>query len=358
MAGLDKPQIVTHVHKSLPFTLFDARWIPCSARFVVLGSHPRNTGALHVYEMSKGDVKLLAEVEKRSAFKCGTFGATSLQERHLATGDFNGELMTWDLERLDLPVYNTKAHSEIINTIDGCGGLGIGGGAPEIVTGSRDGSVKVWDVRQKDVPVANMEPAEGKARRDCWTVAFGNSHDDSERYVCAGYDNGDLKMFDLRTMSVRWEKNLKNGICGLEFDRKDIKMNKLLVATLEAKFHVFDVHLQHPKDGFPSLDQKAHKSTIWCVKHLPQNRDVFMTTGGNGSVNLWKYTYPGKRETKDSEGIPMGVVGSLDLLQNVTLSTQPIASFDWNSEKEGLSVCTSFDQSFRILIVTQLKNIY
>ena len=34
-------------------------------------------------------------------------------------------------------------------------------------------------------------------------------------------------------------------------------MNKLLVATLEAKFHVFDVHLQHPKDGFPSLDQKV-----------------------------------------------------------------------------------------------------
>ena len=127
MAGLDKPQIVTHVHKSLPFTLFDARWIPCSARFVVLGSHPRNTGALHVYEMSKGDVKLLAEagrvtsrfhgvsnaalcqVEKRSAFKCGTFGATSLQERHLATGDFNGELMTWCEERLNLNLGYNKS---------------------------------------------------------------------------------------------------------------------------------------------------------------------------------------------------------------------------------------------------------
>ena len=33
---------------------------------------------------------------------------------------------------------------------------------------------------------------------------------------------------------------------------------------------------------------QAHKSTIWIVKHLPQNRDVFMTLGGSGSLNLWK----------------------------------------------------------------------
>jgi len=36
-------------------------------------------------------------------------------------------------------VYSTKAHKEIINGIDGVGGLGIGEGAPELVTCSRDG---------------------------------------------------------------------------------------------------------------------------------------------------------------------------------------------------------------------------
>lgn len=39
----------------------------------------------------------------------------------------------------EVPVYTAKAHKEIINSIDGVGGLGIGDGAPEIVTGSRDG---------------------------------------------------------------------------------------------------------------------------------------------------------------------------------------------------------------------------
>ena len=43
-------------------------------------------------------------------------------------------------------------------------------------------------------------------------VAAGNSFSDSERCVCAGYDNGDIKLFDLRTMTLRWETNAKNGV--------------------------------------------------------------------------------------------------------------------------------------------------
>lgn len=74
------------------------------------------------------------------------------------------------------------------------------------------GTVKVWDPRQRGKPVANMQPMAGESKRDCWTVAFGNSFNDSERIIVAGYDNGDLKMFDLRTMSLRWECNLKNGV--------------------------------------------------------------------------------------------------------------------------------------------------
>ncbi|KAH9507210.1 WD repeat-containing protein 92 [Bulinus truncatus] len=354
---MEKPQIILHVQKSVNYTLYDTKWIPCSAKFVALGNYPRGTGAIQIYEISQGDVKIVKDVEKSKAFKCGTFGASSLQSRHLATGDFSGKLQIWNLESLDLPIYTAQAHKEIINCIDAVGGLGVGEGAPEIVTGSRDGTVKVWDPRQKNDPVATMEPGEGETRRDCWTVAFGDSYNGQERCVAAGYDNGDIKLFDLRNMSLKWETNVKNGVCCLEFDRKDIPMNKLVATTLESKFHVFDMRTQHPSKGFASLTERAHKSTVWLARHLPQNRDVFMTLGGNGSLNLWKYSYPSSRSRKDTDGLDVGIAGTVDLLQNVTLSTQPISSFDWSPDKIGLSVCTAFDQTLRVIICTKLNTL-
>lgn len=33
--------------------------------------------------------------------------------------------------------------------------------------------------------------------------------------VCAGYDNGDIKLFDLKTMSLAWETNLPDGVRNL-----------------------------------------------------------------------------------------------------------------------------------------------
>ncbi|XP_010772809.1 dynein axonemal assembly factor 10, partial [Notothenia coriiceps] len=118
-------------------------------------------------------------------------------------------------------------------------------------------TVKVWDTRQKDSPVANMEPGEGETKRDCWTVALGHAFNDQDRCVCAGYDNGDIKLFDLRNMSLRWETNIKNGVCCVEFDRKDINMNKLVATSLEGKFHVFDMRTQHPTKGFSSVSEKV-----------------------------------------------------------------------------------------------------
>ncbi|XP_017377598.1 WD repeat-containing protein 92 isoform X2 [Cebus imitator] len=312
MSAFEKPQIIAHIQKGFNYTVFDCKWVPCSAKFVTMGNFARGTGVIQLYEIQHGDLKLLREIEKAKPIKCGTFGATSLQQRYLATGDFGGNVHIWNLEAPEMPVYSVKGHKEIINAIDGVGGLGIGEGAPEIVTGSRDGTVKVWDPRQKDDPVANMEPVQGENKRDCWTVAFGNAYNQEERVVCAGYDNGDIKLFDLRNMALRWETNIKNG---------------------------------------------AHKSTVWQVRHLPQNRELFLTAGGAGGLHLWKYEYPIQRSKKDSEGIEMGVAGSVSLLQNVTLSTQPISSLDWSPDKRGLCVCSSFDQTVRVLIVTKLHKI-
>jgi hypothetical protein len=64
MEKLEKPQIIVHVQKGLNYTAYDAKWIPCSARFVVLGSHPKGTGAMQIYEVSRGSANLVKDVSE------------------------------------------------------------------------------------------------------------------------------------------------------------------------------------------------------------------------------------------------------------------------------------------------------
>uniref|UniRef100_A0A7S2QTR2 WD repeat-containing protein 92 n=1 Tax=Chlamydomonas chlamydogama TaxID=225041 RepID=A0A7S2QTR2_9CHLO len=361
MAGVDakpRPQILEHLQKSLTVTIYDTKWIPSSARFVALGSYARNTGCLQVYELDGPELKLIKESEKPSSFKCGTFGASSLVERKLATGNFEGKLQIWDLENTAQPVFDVQAHASIVNAMDGCGGPAKGYGAPEIVTCGRDGCVRVWDVRQQDAPVAAFEPADSSNIRDCWCVAFGNSYNNEERCVLAGYDNGDVKMFDLRMNKVRWESNVKNGVCGVQFDRKDIEMNKFVVCCLEAQLHVFDARTHHPKKGFASLTERVSAgSTVWGVHHLPQNREVSMVCSGDGTLHLYRYHYPDQRKVKDHEGHELGVAGSVEMLANRNFSSQPVSAFDWSPDKEGLFVCGAFDQTIRVGVVTKLSKV-
>jgi WD40 repeat protein len=84
------------------------------------------------------------------------------------------------------------------NCIDGIGGKGADYGAPELVTGGTDGCVRVWDPRQS-APVVSLEPSDAETvKPDCWGVCFGNAFNTEERCIAAGYDNGDVKLFDLK----------------------------------------------------------------------------------------------------------------------------------------------------------------
>ncbi len=56
------------------------------------------------------------------------------------------------------------------------------------------------------------------------------------------------------------------------------------------------------------------------------------------SVHLPPSSYPDARVKKDENGKEMGVIGSVSLLQNVTLATQPISNIDWNADKVGTAL--------------------
>lgn len=99
MDTTDAPQLIEHVSRSLAFTPNDTKWLPCSARFVCMGIYPKATGALTVFALDQGELRTIAELEKPHGVKCGTFGASALEDRHLATGDYSGVMSIWFVPR-------------------------------------------------------------------------------------------------------------------------------------------------------------------------------------------------------------------------------------------------------------------
>lgn len=368
---MDKTFVVGHIERVVDFTIFDTKWIPGTAKVIAVGNKADGTGIAQIFEMNAGRLDDVHAIVTKSRLKCASFGASPLRKTHLAVATMDGQLQVLDTQRTTstATVYAAEAHKGMVNCLDAIGGgLMLNCGAPEIATGGADGVVKIWDIRQKDDPVACIEPTEepNSTIRECWTVAFGDSYNNQQRTLCAGYDNGDVKLFDLRQMRVQWETNVKNGVCHIEFDRRDIPMNKMAVSTLEGGLLVFDLRTQHVKKGFAFCREKdagrslgsngvveGTKATVWCARHLPQNREIFASCGGTGSIRLWLYKYPDKRTAETTDG-PMGVAGSLEMLHATTVSRQPVHCFDWSPDRIGLAVCGSFDQNVRILIATNL----
>ena len=332
---LVRPQIISHHEADCGFTVSGVAWVPSSPRLLAVGTTLQNKGVVQVYTMGR-ELTKLQEINMEFGLNCVTFRASSLTDRRLAVGDFGGRVYSYDFEE-GKEVWGLRGH-EVVNCIDGAVG------PSEIVTGGREGNVKVWDVRVGHKPVVNMEPQSSK--RECWGVAFGNCYNDSERMVSAGYDNGDVKMWDLRNMSLHWDTNVGNGVCGLEFDRRDIAMNKLAGVTLEGGLHVWDC--SHA--SMATTRAEVGQSTVWAGRHCPDNREVLVTGSGAGTVSLYQYQYPDKR-VRDGAG----VAGKLVQLQSQQISDQPINCLDWSQDKNGLLVTSAFDQKIRIVIVTKLN---
>lgn len=348
------PQIFEHHTKNLNFTPYDTKWLPYSSKAVIIGQTAKMEGVIKFFKLEKDELKEIFSQNFGKGLKtCAWNYYNNSETPQLAIGDITGKLFIFDLQKEKVN-YSVQAHKGIINSLDTIGGI-TGNGAIEILTGGRDGKVNLWDPRQSD-SVLTLEP-ENKENTipDCWCVGFGNSEDHKERILSAGYDNGDLKLFDLKMNKLIMDENLKNGICGLEFDRKDIKMNKLVCTTLEGNCHIFDLRTYHKVKGFSSICEKISDSTVWGIRHSPFNRDLFVSMNGDGVLKLYRYNYPTQRRVKDLEGDDMGVCGGIELLNDKSIAEQPIIGFDFNNDKNGLGISCSLDQKLKVIIITKLN---
>ena len=60
---LEKPQIIALAEKPVNYNLFDGKWIPCSAKYVVMGCKANDKGVIQVYELNSGESSLIYEVK-------------------------------------------------------------------------------------------------------------------------------------------------------------------------------------------------------------------------------------------------------------------------------------------------------
>ncbi|KAH0572655.1 WD domain, G-beta repeat-containing protein [Spironucleus salmonicida] len=367
MTALD-PQILQLYSAPTNYTIYGSSWIPQSARFLSVGMAPKGTGQITVWGFDDQKLTKITQHEKQSALKCVSFGASITPQRHFATGDHDGNLFVYDVENLSKPVFQQKAHNAIVHCVDGIGGKNVQQtGAPEIATGGADGLVKLWDTRMKD-PVlvfGSDEDSQVRIRVDqdkvmkitpeCWSVALGGATSTSDRYLATGFDSGDLKMIDLRMMKVAYEHHFSNGICSLDFDRQDTKLNKLYIGTLEGHTYTMDLAVLNENTPITDFKPWADSSTVWQVKSNPFNRDTFLATAGS-KIGLCKYNYPKERVRKTDKG-EVGVGGNVKLCAEAVVTSQTVQSISWNREKQGLIGWGAMDQTVNIGFISNLNGL-
>ena len=68
--------------------------------------------------------------------------------------------------------------------------------------------------------------------------------------IAAGFDNGDIKLFDPKAMKLQWSTNILNGVCSLQFDRlgnfsNRLKVNVFTVFKLDKKMVKISIFLKY-----------------------------------------------------------------------------------------------------------------
>ncbi|ELW62469.1 WD repeat-containing protein 92 [Tupaia chinensis] len=64
MSAFETPQIIAHIQKGLNYTVFDWKWVPCSAKFGTTGNSARGTSIIQLYEIQHGELSCFGRLKR------------------------------------------------------------------------------------------------------------------------------------------------------------------------------------------------------------------------------------------------------------------------------------------------------
>ena len=194
------------------------------------------------------------------------------------------------------------------------------------ISGGRDGEVKLWDRRTLEKPVLRMSPGETETKRDCWSVS--HSGPDS-KLVAAGFDNGDIKVFDVRATKLLWETSLSRGVSNLKLVEGSTP--GLVAGTVQGKLLKWNL-----SSGDSTQSTQLDKSTVWSTEMIKEG--TLVSCMGSGAICVTEYNKDG-----------------LECVNTHQVSEPPLTGLATSSDKPGLFATSSFDKSIRIYFYTGAK---
>jgi len=193
--------------------IFQVVWQPASTRVWIVGCKGKTNGFLAPALIKHATIEVLTpRPGVKAPVKTISFGNYygTKSANCFGMGDFTGKFSVWDTEREE-EFYAAQA-PEMIYCVNNSNDL-----EPfEWCASSQKGAVTVWDLRSSE-PVVKLQPDNSM---DCWSAVLCDKGP-LERCIICGYDNGDLKVYDMRNNKIRWELNVGDGICSIDIDKRD-----------------------------------------------------------------------------------------------------------------------------------------
>ncbi|KAM9950843.1 hypothetical protein ACTFIT_008841 [Dictyostelium discoideum] len=335
-----------YVTKKLTSQPYSCQWIPTSCSVVTVGKKTSggiSKGDIKIHQLefddTSGDPKLnlVYENEFTNPFRCLSFfkQANQLQQqdnRKFITGDFNGQISEWDSDICDIPIWGVKgAHQGSISAIDAYADN-------LVVCGGKDGTIKVYDTRIKpnsandnngnnSSPISTFEQTN---KSNCWSICTNDNN------IIAGFENGDLNIYNLKTNSIQSTTKLNGGICSIDSNDRSNILNQFLITTNKSFISIASFN-NNNNNNIEFKDYEINKEpnqTIWSGIYSPWNKkdneNIFTIAQGDGSVSMYR--------------------DDCKLIDKVLVSDLPILSLDYSKDRKGLLCCISLKKQLSILI--------